>query len=313
MYLLDQVKKLENGTLTPRSYLISNQKIQYVNKSLDKWNQRRLNLAGFVLNKGNVMTDDDILGMELAPFQIQQRQLLQKGCTTVVVFTQVNYERQMSSQLKKAKHQMTNSSLDFLIGLKMPIGILRPTVIRNCQKNRVPVLKVQVNSVNELNQVPWTHIAQAMLTYPVVLLLDTHDCQKKEQAALESSWNWYCRKYRIPTDKVPNHQIPWSKPLIQKTGLYPLKGELIIGSDTDYMLFLEREISSIDNSQALSVDESTELDYDEREPNIVVLRGRILKVNDDYSLVPGYGCHIQVIKPGRFVPITEAHGNVESS
>ncbi|WP_100407223.1 hypothetical protein [Bacillus solitudinis] len=306
MYLLDRVKKIEKGKLIPRSYLISNQKINYVNESLNKWKEQRLNAEGFMLDSGNIMIDNELLSMDFSAFQQQQRQLLKKGCTTVAVFNQVNYEKQLLTQLKNAKHRMTNSSLDFVIGLSMSLHLLRPTVIRSCQKYKIPVLKIQVSTGDNLQDVPWTHIAQALLSYQVVLLLDIIGGNKRERQAIAHSWYWFCQKYRIPTGEVPDPHRNWPKSLLQKTGLYPIKGELLIGSDVDYLLYLDYAKTNLD-SQALSVEEDSLLDYDKEEPNIVVLRGRNLKINDEYFLKPGFGYHIQVKKPGRFVPITEAH------
>ncbi|MDV2683478.1 hypothetical protein RYX56_03715 [Alkalihalophilus lindianensis] len=231
-----------------------------------------------------------------------QMELIREGCTSVITYAKTEYERQIATSLKIKKHLMINSTLDYLIGLTIPLSLLRPTVIRECKRQKIPILEVKIDSLDALRLVPWDHISQMMVTYPVVLVprLETDD--KKIAKQIVNLWTFYCIQYRIQTEDSPGNSS-WSKEALQKIGLYPKKGDLLVSSDFDYQLYLHKQT---EENKAFFLDENKKLDYDKREPEIVALRDRIIKVNQKIDFNPGYGRQLVISTPKRFLTIDAA-------
>ncbi len=221
MYLLEQVMKQEGDKLVNRAYLVSGEKVSYISRSFNQWNKRRVNLSGFVLRPGAVMTNETFLTeLERKSFQKNQRELISAGCTTVVIFANARYESDIELKIREAKHRMANSSIDYLIGLSFPLQLLRPSTIRLCKRLSIPALKLTIDQEVGVPKLPWTHIAQAMLTYPVTLLADYHCQNKRDKQQLQALWQNVCGNYHLPSTPYPMPGHPWPKTLLQKTGLY---------------------------------------------------------------------------------------------
>jgi hypothetical protein len=306
MYLLDKATKLDEEINTLRSYLIKDGKINYVTTSFDKWNKQRVNMSGVIMTNGRVMYDNELLTCEgFKMFQERQTQLIAKGCTSVAVAPRVQYEREIEAEYKRAKHAMASSTLDFVIGLTLPFKMVRPSVIRTCQNLKVPFIRIEIRSYHELKTLAWTHISQALSTYPTVFIPVIVSSSVKFELALLREWMAYCDTYQIHTSSPFESLDRWMKPLLQKVGLYPEKGSLLAGSDADYLLFHEER-----NYELYTLKEKVatkdRIVYDEKDPIVVVVKGEIIKSYDTITLKPGFGRLIEVKRPARFLSLSNA-------
>ncbi|GAE34568.1 hypothetical protein [Halalkalibacter akibai] len=307
MYLLDKATKVDEEVNTLRSYLINNGQVHYVTSAFEKWNKRRVVMSGVDMTDGGIVYDDQILHYEnFQDFQQRQSFLISRGCTTVAVAPVVEYEKQIEQTFKRAKHAMASSTLDYVIGLTLPVKLLSPSVLRTCQGLRIPFIRVMFSSYQEMNVLPWTHLSQTLLTYPSVLVPCVHLSPPKKEAILIKEWLMRCSAFQIHTVSNLTPLDRWSKALLQKIGLYPQKGILLNGSDADYLLF-SREDKHPDEVEKVVGEEKNV--YDNREPAIVVIRGEMIKSNDNISLKPGFGRLVEIKRPGKFLSITEASGN----
>ncbi|MFC0559894.1 hypothetical protein [Halalkalibacter alkalisediminis] len=306
MYLLDKAMKIDEEVNTLRSYLIKDGQIQYVTTTFDKWNKSRVSMKGILMTNGRITFDDQILGCEsFHEFQTRQKELIKNGFTTVAVAPLVEYERQIEAEFKRAKHALASSTLDYVVGLTIPVCLLRTSALRLCQNLRIPFLRITLKSFNDIKKLPWTHLSQTLLTYPIVLVPEIETSSTKLKSVLLKEWELHCANFQIHTAPSLQPLKNWSKPLLQKVGLFPQKGILLNGSDADYLLFHEESSKShysVDQKVA-RVDQNV---YHEKEPVIVIVKGEIVKSNDTFSLRPGFGRLVEVVRPGRFMSLSEA-------
>jgi hypothetical protein len=309
MYLLDRANKVDEEVNTLRSYLIKNGQIQYVTSTFDRWNKHRVIMKGTTMTSGRVFFDDKILSChDFQEFQKKQSELISKGCTTVAVAPVVEYERQVEATVRRAKHAMASSTLDYIIGLTLPVKLLRPSVLRTCQNLRIPFVRVVFESFQEIRHLPWTHVSQTLLTYPTVLIPVVRCSSLKLEVALTKEWLSQCSSFQIHAAHSFQPFERWTKPLLQKVGLYPQKGPLLNGSDADYLLFHdENKADCVSIDRKVATNEQNV--YHEKEPVIVIVRGEIVKANDAFLLRPGYGRLIEILRPGKFLSISEASMN----
>lgn len=279
LYLLDKAEKIDQQAAHIRSYLIENGQVRYVTPSFNKWKRKRVIMSGTIMMDGRVMLANSLLNEE--NFHKEQKRFIKKGCTTAAIAPNVSYERHVKRMIHHTKKNMAHSTLDYIIGATIPIHLLRPSFIQRCQRLYMPFLRVHIPSDETIMSLPWTHLSQTLTPYPLVLI---PVFQEDETVAL---WEEYCAAYNIYTSKPLADGDVWDKSLLQKVGLYPQKGVLHCGSDADYLLFPKK-------------DETVE-----RYPTVVILKGEIIKANDDILLKPGFGSWIKVGRPGRFLSIVE--------
>ncbi|WP_227936202.1 hypothetical protein [Alkalihalobacillus deserti] len=306
MYLLDKATKVDEEVNTLRSYLIKDGQIQYTTSTFDKWNKSRVAMNGTLMTNGRITFDDQMLNcLNFRDFQEHQTQLITKGFTTVTVAPLVKYEKQIEAEFKRSKHALASSTLDFVIGLTLPINLLRTSVLRLCQNLRIPFLRIQIQSFNEIRKLPWTHLSQTLLTYPIVLIPVMEPSSMKLENVLTKEWETHCATFQIHTATSLQPLESWTKPLLQKVGLYPRKGTLLNGSDADYLLFHEENKNNHHFIEQKVAWEDQNV-YHKKEPVIVVMKGEIVKSNDTISLRPGFGRLVEVVRPGRFLSLSEA-------
>ncbi len=280
MYLIDRATKFEQGKKEVRSYLIENGQVQYVNQTFHKWGGKKVDMKGTIMMNGRVMLANELLDCGTADqFHARQMMLVKKGCTTIAVAPVIEYEKQLDLIYEKTKHKLANSTLDFLIGLTVPIRLIRPTFLRKCQKLHIPFLIVRIEEGSQIQALQWAHLSHALGSYQIVLI------PVSSKHELISKWVSVCSAYHIHTSLPITEETAWEKPLLQKVGLYPERGTLITGSSADYLLFH-------DNA-----------DFDQESPTVVIVKGTIIKENDRMRVKPGYGKQIDIKQPGKLLSI----------
>lgn len=298
-YIIADVEKKESEQIVKQSYVVDNQSVSYVNKQMDRLSFLRMRTDGFFLTPGFIMNDFDVtIGTDYLAFKERMIHLINEGCTTVISYFEVPFEKQFASRLKKARHSMINSTIDYMLGVKIPSRILTTTIIQKCKREKVPILLVALSHVDELNDIPWQWLKEAMMTYQLLIIPSwEHLSLTKRQAKyVMDCWREISAYNRIPTIyDFPEHLQRLGKIHAQKIGLYPKKGDFKAGSDVDYNLFKMNNETTYEETNLVK-------------PDVVVLRGRVLKAGSKIELFPGFGKEITISIPGRFIPISEAYG-----
>ncbi|MFV8828359.1 hypothetical protein [Alkalihalobacterium sp. APHAB7] len=300
-YILADAKREEGCEFIKKSYYIENDSISYVNDRMDKLKFTRINMSGFTIAAGHIMNDFNIINFKhKEAYKMRFKRLIEKGCTTIVTFPFVENVDELKKKLRHARHQLINSPIDYVIGIQTNIDGFTPALVRKCKNEKVPIILVNITSVEDFYKVAWGRIKEAMLTYQLLVIPNwtVTPLTRKEEQKLADTWEMLSNQHRIPTHHpfLCEHE-PFSKVLSKKIGLYPKKSELIAGSDVDYIMFQKdapgQEVCDTPN-----------------EPAVVVLRGKVLKAGDHVYYKPGYGREVRIAVPRHFLPITEAYRDV---
>ncbi|GAE29029.1 hypothetical protein [Halalkalibacter hemicellulosilyticus] len=303
MYLLDKVIKVDEKRVKDRCFIVEEGRVRYATTTFKQWNKKRVSMNGTVLCSGRVYFDDSLLyeGGDDILYE-RQKQLIKDGCTTVAIAPHVKYESELANVYHNWNAYLKKSTIDYVIGLTIPAYLIRMSFIRKCQNMLIPYLKVELTTEEDIHSIKWTHISHTLLHYPLAII-PVFQASTKRAKSLEVIWRKYCLDYGIHTDLDSQYSNRINKSLLQKIGLFPQKGTLIAGSDLDYIAYVDRKRKKRYEERKRTARDIEH--YKHEEPDLVVLRGRILKVLNEIDLKPGFGQPIQIIRPGRFLSMND--------
>ncbi|MCM2674345.1 hypothetical protein [Alkalicoccobacillus plakortidis] len=263
MYLLNEALRIKQQQVSRQSYVIADGKIAYIKERMPYWKKWRVDLRNLVLAPAKIGMDEQFLEVETTEERNNlERSWIKQGVTTLAVSQQIKSERSLPTAYKNACLKMEQCSLDYVIGITIPFRLLNPSLLHQCRRLQIPFIQVEMNVDALLDGVPWTRLADALLTYPSMLIPKIKDLTN-QKSSVELSWIRHCELVGI-SSVTPT--LIWTKEHAQKSGLYPEKGELLVGSDADYLLYHQR-MNHYMTRQARMVATSGNLDYDKDEPS----------------------------------------------
>ncbi|MFD1738540.1 hypothetical protein ACFSCX_18620 [Bacillus salitolerans] len=298
-YVIDRANVKKERDIVQCSFTIKNNKIDYIARQMNRVDFFKMDVSEYLLTPGHVMLDFQIeeLNNFLTLKNYMKEKLISKGCTTVLFTITIDYEAQLLSKLKKAKHRMINSPIDYSIGIKIPIRALTPSLIRQCKRYKIPVIFVSL-SEQDLGRVAWGWIRDALYPYyPCIVPIWREDFTKNKFKKVTEFWQELCLQEQIPTIPfVPSTGEPLPRNVLCRIGIYPLKGDIRIGGDVDYNLYPKKDVG---------FDNLGEVKYDMDKPIITVHKGRTIKVGDHFYINPGFGEQVVIKVPGYFASTFE--------
>ncbi|MEK4564872.1 hypothetical protein MKX54_09405 [Alkalihalobacillus sp. FSL R5-0424] len=304
MYLLNEAVRIKHGQVCKLSYVIKEGKVDYIKERMPYWNNWRVDSSSFVLAPSKVGFESSFLTSDQTMNRAQmERQWLKRGVTTLALTKAAHSERSLPEAFYRAHEQMLGSTLDYVIGMMIPLRLLKPSLLYQCRRLKIPFLQIMIEE-DTLSQLPWSHLADALVSYQT-MLLPHFSGQASKNRGIERKWKDYCTQYGISTTGIDE---VWTKETLQKSGLYPTKGELLIGSDADYLLF-HQHVEHYPTRRARMVAASDNLDYDRDEPAIVVRRGHVLKAGPSCFL-NNQGNPMSIAKPRRLLSIEYATSTI---
>ena len=296
MYIIENANILKDKQLTTCSLIITNEKITMIQKSTSYYRYMRMNLEPYIMTPSYVLLSSEI------PFKTSFQELktylsehfLIKGCTTIFTYVDLSYENELSDKINEMKKALFSSPIDFIIGVKIPVRMITPSFIRVCKKHKIPAVFVELRELDELDQIPWGWIREAMFPFNSPLIPLISSSQKKEARLVLSKW-----KDRMMTERIPalyevlEENNPLSIPVLNKIGLYPQKGSLMTGTELSYNLYLkDREIRK--------VDEESLFHYHSNRLVVTVHKGKVIRSGDKVLFRPGSGEFVKVRTPSYF-------------
>jgi hypothetical protein len=295
-YIIENANILKETKLTKSSLLIKGNHIASKQNHIHHNKLMKMNAEPFIMTPSYVLFDT---GIPLnASFQEFRKYMIDnfllKGCTTFLTNISISYESEIAEKIKETKTALINSPIDFLISLKIPLRLLTPSFIRKCKKERVPAIFIDVEDLNELSNIPWGWIREALFPYncPLVPII-SNDLKKEARRAL-SKWKVVMENEKIPAihEEIRENE-PLSVQVLNKLGIYPQKAGLLHGSEVSYNLFLKaREI--------MNVDEVELFHYHSDRLVVTVNKGNVVRAGDTVLFKPGYGEYVRVRTPSYF-------------
>lgn len=294
-YIIEDANVVSEQGILKRSYLIQENKISHFGKSLRKYQGMRMNFSTYFMTPGHTFIDFDLIKCDnLNDFKQRLVNLISKGCTTVLAPCYIPYELDFEKTIRLARHRMINSTIDFIIGVHMPAEKITPSIVRLCRRHKLPYIIAEINDLTNIHSIPWGWIRDAEYQFqaPIYPLWKIED--EKLLKMQMDTWEYVTSLHKIPTYlRFPNNSRPMPKVIQKQIGIYPKKGELLIGNDLDYNLYQYPEHMS-------KVEDTNKLDYDKIDPIITVHKGRLLKTSIETNFFPGYGEELKIKLPGLF-------------
>ncbi|MCC3358335.1 hypothetical protein [Bacillus sp. REN16] len=298
-YILEKANVLKDDRVVTCSILIKNHRVDYMKENLKRLSFMKTNLSQYLLTPGHVMMNYSFTKEH--SFQSFKKEMtenyLKKGCTTLLVMSDVKNENEIANSLKNTRHFLLNSPVDYYVGIRIPLEILTPSFLIACRRKKIPAIIVTIKKVEDLYKVPWGWIRESYHSYqiPIIPEWETKEKSMFASSRKETIWREITEDNRIPTIPVcPSEGEPLSIDMLKKIGIYPDKGDIRVGGELDYNLYEHDSIS-------YSVDEKPTLDYHNLIPTITMHKGNFTKVDAKVYFRSGFGNECKVKKPGFFV------------
>ncbi|MCF6408226.1 hypothetical protein [Pseudalkalibacillus salsuginis] len=273
---------------------IRNNVICYVSERPLKMKCYTVNSTGLNVVPGHILRNFSLSGMDEESLLNHCEELVSRGCTTVVSAFPLKYTKEFEHRLESLRKQLSNLPIDYVIGVQLPMTRISPSLIRNCQRHKLPFINTIVEQEEDLDTVIWEWIRNVNFPYTIPILADWSQLpvHEKRLLQLKEKWKRLCKEKSIATiDAFPEEGERLSKDQLQGLGIYPKKGSWISGSDVDYLIY----------EGNISVDGEEILKYDgDNNPAIVVQNGTVIKVGEEFRLEPGTGRELKIIRPGIF-------------
>jgi hypothetical protein len=292
-YVIDRANVKKEDEIIKCSFSIKENKVELIRSHMNNVRLVKMDASPYLLTPGHVMLDFKIETLtSFLSYMEHMKELVHKGCTTVLACVSVKYEAELKIAVKRMQHQMINSPIDYCIGVKIPIRALTPSFVRLCKRLKIPVIFIELNEEDMYN-LAWGWIREALYPYflSIVPIWNNNYSKGKLKRATEN-WKKLLEEERIPTIPVcPKEGEPLPLSVLRRIGISPTKGELRIGGDVDYNLYVQksREFANI-----------AEVNYDMNKPIITVHKGRNIKIGDQVSINPGFGEQLCIKVPGFF-------------
>ncbi|UOK56851.1 hypothetical protein MGI18_19080 [Bacillus sp. OVS6] len=90
----------------------------------------------------------------------------------------------------------------------------------------------------------------------------------------------------------PSEHEPLEKSLLMKIGIYPEKGDIRIGGEVDYNLYVRNGFNSVEEMSASR--------YHNHIPTFTIHKGQLIKVDEKVCIRPGFGEFCEISMSGRF-------------
>jgi hypothetical protein len=295
-YIIENANILKETKLTKSSLLIEGDRIAAKNEHIHQNKLIKMNAESYIMTPSYVLLDTRIpLNASFQEFRkYMVENFLLKGCTTLLTYSSITYESELTEKIKETKTALISSPIDFLISVKVSLRLLTPSFIRKCKKERIPAIFIEVEDLDELTNIPWGWIREALFPYncPLVPIISNH--LKKDVKRALSKWKDIMENEKIPAilEEMQEDQ-PLSVPVLNKIGLYPQKASLLHGAEVSYNLYLKaREI--------INVDEVELFHYHSDRLLVTVNKGKVVRAGEEVLFKPGYGEYVRVRTPSYF-------------
>ncbi|MBO0958161.1 hypothetical protein J1P26_00325 [Neobacillus sp. MM2021_6] len=296
MYIIENANILKNSELQTCSLLINDDQIAAIQAGFKRYQFIKMNFEPYIMTPSYVLFNSNIpyqgSFQDLKDFLIEH--FLLKGCTTLLTYVDLLYENELTEKMLGMKTALMSSPIDFMIGIRIPLRLITPTLIRKCKKEKVPAIFVDLKDLDELEKIPWGWIREAMFPFncPFIPLISCS--QKKEEKTVLSKWNTIIQKEKIPAlSEVVKEDWPLPIPVLNKIGLYPQKSSLMNGTELSYNLFIKgREIKN--------VDEVSLFHYHSDRLVVTVHKGKVVRAGNTVLFKPGNGEYVKVRTPAFF-------------
>ncbi|MGM0845956.1 MAG: hypothetical protein ACQEUT_13355 [Bacillota bacterium] len=293
-YIIDNVPCLDYNRKRDITMLIKDNKIRSIDSNYKRYTLPRMNISPFLMSPVHVMAD-----LELPAFREYHHfksyfttEFIMKGCTTLVTSFSIEYKSQFEVNLRRLRTSLLSSPIDYVIALKCRAALITQELVRCLKRNKIPAVFIEFSSEEELRNIAWGWIKEALYGYPLVFCpLISPEIDKRSRDRLLDAWRKILSYQGIPHI---SSQLSIKKPLplhfLKKIGIYPLKGNFMVGGEISYNLYESPASEIVAHCQSFL--------YDNHMLILTVNKGKVLMSNERCFFQPGIGEELVIKNPG---------------
>jgi hypothetical protein len=297
-YIIENANILKESELVTTSLLVKENKIAYISNNFRKYSFTRMNAEPYIMTPTYVIFDS-LANMKSSSFEGKKDYFLKKfimqGCTTLLTYVNIKYDHEVSSKIKSTKLELINSPIDYLIGIKVPLRLLTPSLIRKCKKEKIPAVFIEFNEMDNLSNIPWGWIREAMFPFnsPLIPYINESDQRKSKKLLLD--WNEIMLSQKINHIEAPLlENVPLQLRVLSKLGVFPHKSSILQGGELSYNLYRK-------NRDIKKVDVDSLFQYHNDRLLVTVHKGVVIRASEAGILFrSGFGEHVTVKLPAFF-------------
>ncbi|MEH6942769.1 hypothetical protein [Bacillus sp. JJ722] len=284
-YVLERISLYENDEMKETNLVVKNDAFYSRDTSVKHINFIRLQMDKYIMIAG-----ETIIG-NLAEYQANSIEYTTKivllGATTVLFPVDVTYEHQINQALENARKLLLKFPLDYVLVLRIPLQLLRPSIVRYCRQHLIPGLIISVYDLSELQHIPITWIRDAAFPYKLVFIPQFSEIHEDQLMV----WKQVFRNSNLAyTDEcIPTHQY-LSKKLMKMFGVYPYRGILRTGGEVTYNVIHEDNRQLLLNKQMLYSDKI----------EFTVFKNQVIRTGSQVNLPSKMGKELVIKIPGFF-------------
>lgn len=280
-YIIENATILRDGERSRQSILTDGSKVTAIRHDLPAYSYMKMNVDAFLMTPVFTILDGNLKKASI------EEMYLKNGCTTILTYAKANYERQVSERLSEVEGDLSGIPADYAIGIRIPIGILSPTVLRECKRKKVPAVFVELTSAAALEQIPWGWIREALFPYNCPLIPIIPHREEGEKRSLLGKWKKVMENERIPSlEHEVEECVPIASRALNRMGIFPWRSSLKHNAELSYNLYWNEGLSGLDE-KSLFLHNGDKL-------AITVQRGKIIRIGNAVDFAEGNGEHIKV-------------------
>ncbi|TMU86765.1 hypothetical protein FGG79_01045 [Bacillus sp. BHET2] len=296
-YIIDNANWVKDTKIIQTSLMVKDNKVSAIRDSFTYYRYMKMDVSPFMMTPGHVMCDLEVpKGSDFNSIKSYYlNEFIHKGCTTILTAFSIKYEYEFLKELSERKTSLLNCPLDYTIGLKTHAKLLTPSIIRLCKRHKVPVIWVPIDEMESFRDVRWGWIKGLLYDYPITFVpfFSTSIDNKTKLKHLKIWQN------SMEIEKIPHlsYEIPQKAPLpldiLKKIGIYPFRGNFLVGGELSYNLYLKSDIEK--DTEPLS------FLYEHHVLKCTMNRGKYHYVNNEGYFYPGAGEELIIQTPGYFI------------
>ncbi|SDY87546.1 hypothetical protein SAMN05421736_10453 [Evansella caseinilytica] len=283
-----------SGIKDKREVWIENGRVRYASQQLNRAGTYKLAADQFEVVPGMIALDDKLAEAFRNGDGISYvKRLLLFGITSFIHLIKTEYHHQFSEKISLQRQLLNSCPVDYIHAVEIPLVKLTELWIRKLRQAAVPIVFLAAESVQDIEAIPWQRIVEAMFPKRMLIVCQPNVRTETEKRLILQAWKSKAEKFRINTFlQFPLPGQPVSKLLAQRIGLFPKKGSLVIGSDADYVMY-----GNYPQEQRPPM----------RFPDIIVLKGRVVKAGNRWNFSEAAGEELTALMPEKFLPIESVY------
>ncbi|MFQ3542988.1 hypothetical protein Q7A53_02800 [Halobacillus rhizosphaerae] len=246
----------------------------FIRDAIGQGHLRKMNSDGFIAAPGYVMVD------YAAPISTSSSRItacedyIRRGCTQLLIQHPVNSIRRYRTIYHSFLAELGQLPVDYMIVPVITSSLVTPDMIRFFARERCPFIQIELDTAVDLEEVAWEWLvqAQSLLRIPFSIVVKK---EENSEYIINHLWPKKCAQYGMIKLTDPQLEERVTPQNLRDTGIFPNKGGFKPGGYADYNLFWQEEDQIVDGQDQFI--------YHGAVPDITVMRGMVLQVNQEVT------------------------------